>query len=90
MSPDENRPMSVPDAEVTRIAATVHQLILMRETGPKSAAWHRARVQTIWRLQQRLAVAEAQPDSSTRSEVADQCEQAEAQHDQAADPIDPA
>jgi hypothetical protein len=29
---------------------TVRKLILMRETGPKSQAWHRARVQLIWRL----------------------------------------
>ena len=84
MSPDESRPRSAPDAETTRIAATVHQLILMRETGPKSRAWHRARVQTIWRLQQRLAAGQLP------SEAADQCEQTEAQHDQPADPIDPA
>lgn len=84
MSPDENRPRSAPDAETTRIAATVHQLILMRETGPKSRAWHRARVQTIWRLQQRLT------GPQLSSEAAEQREQAEAQHAQAADPVDPA
>lgn len=32
----------------------VRQLILLRETGPKSAAWHRARVQLIWRLHRQI------------------------------------
>ena len=32
----------------------VRKLILMRETGPKSAAWHRARVQLIWRLHRQI------------------------------------
>jgi hypothetical protein len=36
--------------EVRRIRTALHQVVLLRETGPKSAAWHRARVQTIWRL----------------------------------------
>jgi hypothetical protein len=34
--------------------------VLLRETGPKSAAWHRARVRTIWRLHRLLE----QPASS--------------------------
>lgn len=34
-------------------------VVLMRETGPKRAAWHRARVQTIWRLHRLLAEAQA-------------------------------
>jgi hypothetical protein len=29
----------------------IRQLILLRETGPKSAAWHAARSRLIWRLQ---------------------------------------
>jgi hypothetical protein len=29
----------------------IRQLILLRETGPKSAAWHAARARLIWRLQ---------------------------------------
>lgn len=33
----------------------LRQLILMRETGPKSAAWHRARMQLIWQLHDALA-----------------------------------
>ena len=86
MSPDEKRPTSAPAAEAERIAETVHRLILMRETGPKSAAWHRARVQTIWRLQQKLVA----PSSPAASHDAEQRQQAEAEHDQPAKPIDPA
>ncbi len=33
----------------------LQRLALLRETGPKSAAWHRARMKTMWRLQQQLA-----------------------------------
>ena len=54
MSHDANRDTSAPDAEAKRLQDTVRRLVLMKETGPKSAAWHRARVQTIWRLHRRL------------------------------------
>jgi hypothetical protein len=44
------------DAErIARLQAQAKSLILMKETGPKSAAWHRARVRTLWRLQQQIA-----------------------------------
>jgi len=33
-----------------RLRAKLRQLILMRETGPKRAAWHTARARLIWRL----------------------------------------
>ena len=33
-------------AHIARLAAQIQALILMKETGPKSAAWHRARVRT--------------------------------------------
>ena len=46
-------PPNARDAQELR--AQIRKLILMKETGPKSAAWHRARVQTIWRLQRKLA-----------------------------------
>lgn len=49
---DHNTP--TPDDEADRLEGVVRQLILMRETGPKSAAWHRARVHTIWRLQRAI------------------------------------
>jgi hypothetical protein len=45
----------------------VRSLILLRETGPKSAAWHRARVQLIWRLHRQIA----QTAQSGESPVAD-------------------
>ena len=38
------------DERVAQLRARVRQLILMRETGPKSAAWHAARARLIWRL----------------------------------------
>jgi uncharacterized coiled-coil DUF342 family protein len=42
-----------------RLRSQIRKLVLMKETGPKSAAWHRARVQTIWRLHRQLEAAEA-------------------------------
>ena len=39
----------------------VRQLILLRETGPKSARWHAARTQLIWRLHDELRQAEQAP-----------------------------
>jgi uncharacterized coiled-coil DUF342 family protein len=46
-------------SDIERLRSQIRQLVLMKETGPKSAAWHRARVQTIWRLHRQLAAAEA-------------------------------
>lgn len=54
MSHDEDRDPPALDTEARRLQDTVRQLVLMKETGPKSAAWHRARVQMIWRLHRRL------------------------------------
>ena len=42
----EEDPISYPE----RLRARLRQLILMRETGPKRAAWHAARARLIWRL----------------------------------------
>ena len=42
------------DTEADQLRDTVRRLVLMKETGPKSAAWHRARVQMIWRLHRKL------------------------------------
>jgi uncharacterized coiled-coil DUF342 family protein len=66
----ENEPIST-----TRLREALHRVVLLRETGPKSAAWHRARVQTIWRLHTMLAEQREQaeapaphhPDSSNPS-----------------------
>ncbi len=54
MSHVEDRNTSKLDAETKQLEDHVRQLVLMKETGPKSAAWHRARVQTIWRLHRKL------------------------------------
>ncbi|NJN16470.1 MAG: hypothetical protein HC822_09465 [Oscillochloris sp.] len=37
-----------------RLTSALRRVVLLKETGPKSAAWHRARVQTIWRLHKLL------------------------------------
>ena len=55
MLPVEDHNGSGLDAEAQRLEETLRQLVLMKETGPKSAAWHRARVQMIWRLHRKLA-----------------------------------
>jgi len=53
----ENEPIAT-----TRLREALHRVVLLRETGPKSAAWHRARVQTIWRLHTMLAEQRGQED----------------------------
>ena len=44
----------------------LRQLILLRETGPKSAAWHAARTNLIWRLHDELARAEEDAGNEER------------------------
>ena len=39
----------------------LQQLILLRETGPKSAAWHQARTRMIWRLHDEIKQGEGAP-----------------------------
>lgn len=39
-----------PQTRTERLNASLRRVVLLRETGPKSALWQRARVQTIWRL----------------------------------------
>lgn len=55
-----------------QIIDRTRQLILMRETGPKSRAWHAARVRMIWRLHDELRAAEA--DETTPAEDLDTAE----------------
>ena len=52
---------------IARLEAHIQALILMKETGPKSAAWHRARVRTLWRLQHEVAALEAAASASSAS-----------------------
>ena len=71
MPDDPGRPIRNPEqpeaeqAHIARLEAQIQALILMKETGPKSAAWHRARVRMLWRLQHQ--VAEPQAISPARS-----------------------
>jgi hypothetical protein len=44
-----------PEDRKEQLRARLRQLILMRETGPKRAAWHEARARLIWRLHDELA-----------------------------------
>lgn len=44
-----------PDTREDRLSNALRRVVLLRETGPKSAVWHRARVETIWRLHRLLA-----------------------------------
>jgi hypothetical protein len=46
---------------VEQMRRQVRQLILLRETGPKSARWHAARSRLIWRLHEELRQAEQAP-----------------------------
>lgn len=48
----------------TRLTQALRRVILLRETGPKSAAWHRARTQTIWRLHRMLEQPTTAPEES--------------------------
>ncbi len=47
-------------SDSNKLRLRVRQLILMRETGPKSAAWHMARMRLIWNLHDRIHDAEKQ------------------------------
>jgi hypothetical protein len=50
-----------------RLRGRVRQLILMRETGPKRAGWHQARMRLIWRLHDQIRDedrSESDPNSS--------------------------
>ena len=59
------------DDRQKQLRARLRQLILMRETGPKRAAWHAARARLIWRLHDELRQAEEldadrQPPTNTQ------------------------
>jgi hypothetical protein len=44
--------MTAPETTDENLKLALRRVVLLRETGPKSAVWHRARVQMIWRLHQ--------------------------------------
>lgn len=53
------------------LRTALQRIVLLRETGPKSAAWHRARVKTMWRLQRQLAAEATMPAQSEQTD--DRC-----------------
>ncbi|HMO56708.1 MAG TPA: hypothetical protein PKA05_05160 [Roseiflexaceae bacterium] len=59
---DERDRTSERDSRIDRLRFRTRQLILMRETGPKRAAWHQARVRMIWRLHDELRAAQQPPE----------------------------
>lgn len=61
MSDDEK-----PAARAAQLNSSLRRVVLLKETGPKSAAWHRARVRTIWRLHR--LIDEAQPAATGAGE----------------------
>jgi hypothetical protein len=48
-------------ARRARLSESLRRVVLLRETGPKSAAWHRARAHTIWRLHELIAHEASEP-----------------------------
>lgn len=65
-------PLSEQEIRANRAAwleSSLQRVVLLRETGPKNAAWHRARVRTIWRLH-RLLEQQAAPHPLPREEPA--------------------
>jgi len=60
---DEQPTTEPSEGREARLTTALRRVVLLKETGPKSAAWHRARVRTIWRLHSLLArpAAEANP-----------------------------
>ena len=46
------------DQRAQHLRRQLQQLILLRETGPKSAAWHAARSRMIWRLHDEIRAEE--------------------------------
>ncbi len=61
MDNHEYQPARTPKERITH---ALRQVVLLRETGPKSAAWQRARQQTIWHLHALLDAYQQQDDSS--------------------------
>ncbi|MEO7908211.1 MAG: hypothetical protein ABIV47_01045 [Roseiflexaceae bacterium] len=59
-----------PCSNQERLRARLRQLILMRETGPKRAAWHTARARLIWRLHAEIQQ-EALDDAAEETALAD-------------------
>jgi len=59
------------DNRQEQLRAQLRQLILMRETGPKRAAWHTARAQLIWRLHNELRRAAEEADAEDKESASE-------------------
>lgn len=53
------------DSRAQMLRRQLQQLILLRETGPKSAAWHAARTRMIWRLHDEIKRDAAAPTETS-------------------------
>jgi|HigsolmetaAR206D_1030411.scaffolds.fasta_scaffold25045_2 hypothetical protein len=53
-----------PVTQYERLHVRLRRLILMRETGPKRFAWHRARTNLIWRTHREMEAAKEQEDKA--------------------------
>jgi ADP-ribose pyrophosphatase YjhB (NUDIX family) len=62
----ENMTKQPTNKQQEQLRARLRQLVLMRETGPKSAAWHAARVRLIWRLHNELKRADEEQGKEER------------------------
>jgi predicted cupin superfamily sugar epimerase len=51
------------ETQAARLRTALQKVVLLRETGPKSAAWHRARIQTIWHIHALMDKLKNQTDS---------------------------
>ncbi|WP_287158372.1 hypothetical protein [Chloroflexus sp.] len=65
---DDQKEGAVPASRRAALHLALQRIVLLRETGPKSAAWQRARMRTMWRLQQQLAADDEAAVQSTRIE----------------------
>lgn len=57
-----------PQTREVGLRSALRRVVLLRETGPKSAAWHRARVATIWRLHRLIAAGREADDEARPAE----------------------
>ncbi len=60
------------DQRAQHLRRQLQQLILLRETGPKSAAWHAARSRMIWRLHDEIKHEQGEPMPQDSDEQARQ------------------
>ena len=70
MPAHDDQPDSTADESTAeRLRTALRRVVLLKETGPKSAAWHRARVRTIWHLHELLEQTSPAPsDAADRHE----------------------